>query len=165
MELGPAFERIEFMGPELATVWQPYRRVPLSVPTATSTSGEEQTLEAIVAAGTRGWKVLSIAPSAKGSAGVVRVESGRIREPKKIKDVHPIYPDSAKQARLQGLVILECLIGPDGKVRFARILRGTAPVLDAAALQAVRQWEYTPTLLDGRPMPVFMTVTVNFRLS
>jgi TonB family protein len=165
MELGPAFERIEFMGPELATVRQPYRRVPLSVPTAAPTSGEEQTLEAIVAAGTRGWKILSFAPSARDSPGVVRVESGRIREPKKIKDVRPLYPDIAKQARLQGVVILECLISPDGRVRFARVVRGMAPVLDAAALQAVRQWKYTPTLLDGRPVPVFMLVTVNFRLS
>jgi TonB family protein len=165
MELGPTIERIEFLGPELATVRQPYRRVPLPLPEAGSASGEEHTLAAIMAAGTRGWRILSAAPSATEGPEVIRVESGRIREPKKVKDVRPIYPDIAKQARLQGVVVLECLIAPDGKVRFARVLRGGAPVLDVAALQAVRQWEYTPTLLDGRPVPVFMTVTVNFRLS
>jgi protein TonB len=63
------------------------------------------------------------------------------------------------------VVIIECLLSPDGRVRFARILRGVAKVLDAAAAEAVRQWEYTPTLLDGRPVPIFTTVTVNFRLS
>jgi protein TonB len=60
-------------------------------------------------------------------------------------------------------VIIEATIGPTGTVQDARILR-SIPLLDAAALEAVRQWEYTPTLLNGVPVPVLMTITVNFTL-
>jgi TonB family protein len=56
------------------------------------------------------------------------------------------------------------IIGTDGKVEDAKVLRST-PLLDEAALEAVRAWEYTPTLLNGRPTPVIMTVTVQFRLN
>lgn len=93
----------------------------------------------------------------------VRV-GGQIKEPKKLKSVLPVYPAIAKQARVQGIVILECTIGPDGRVVEVRVLRGI-PLLDHAAIDAVKQWIYTPTLLNGVPVPVIMTVTVNFRLS
>jgi len=93
----------------------------------------------------------------------VRV-GGQIKEPKKLKNVAPVYPDIAKQARVQGVVILECTISPQGKVNDVKVLRGI-PLLDQAAIDAVRQWVYTPTLLNGVPVPVIMTVTVNFKLS
>lgn len=93
---------------------------------------------------------------------VVRV-GGAIREPRKLRHVSPVYPDIAKQARVQGIVILEATISPAGKVSKVRVLRGV-PLLDQAAVEAVKQWEYSPTLLYGEPVPVVMTVTVNFRL-
>jgi periplasmic protein TonB len=93
----------------------------------------------------------------------VRV-GGNIKEPKKLKNVAPEYPDIARQARVQGVVILECTISPQGKVTDVKVLRGI-PLLDQAAIDAVKQWVYTPTLLNGVPVPVIMTVTVNFRLS
>jgi protein TonB len=93
----------------------------------------------------------------------VRV-GGNIKEPKKIKHVNPEYPDIAKQARVQGIVILECVISPQGKVSNVTVLRGI-PLLDQAAQDAVRQWVYSPTLLNGVPVPVIMTVTVNFKLN
>jgi len=93
----------------------------------------------------------------------VRV-GGQIKEPKKLKTVNPTYPDIAKQARVQGVVILECTISPQGKVTEVKVLRGI-PLLDQAAVDAVKQWVYTPTLLNGVPVPVIMTVTVNFKLS
>ena len=89
---------------------------------------------------------------------------GQIKEPKKLKNVAPEYPDIAKQARVQGVVILECTISPQGKVTDVKILRGI-PLLNESAMSAVRQWVYTPTLLNGVPVPVIMTVTVNFKLS
>lgn len=89
---------------------------------------------------------------------------GQIKQPRKLKDVKPIYPDIAKQARVQGVVILECTISPRGKVTDVKILRGV-PLLNESARSAVRQWVYTPTLLNGVPVPVIMTVTVNFKLS
>jgi protein TonB len=92
----------------------------------------------------------------------VRV-GGAIRSPTQIKKVNPVYPPIAQSARVQGVVIIEAIIGPDGRVSEAKVLR-SIPLLDAAALDAVKQWVYTPTLLNGVPVPVIMTVTVNFTL-
>lgn len=102
-------------------------------------------------------------PDAPPPGQAVRV-GGQIKEPKKLKGVQPVYPDIAKQARVQGVVILECTISPQGKVTNVTVLRGI-PLLDAAAVEAVKQWVYTPTLLNGVPVPVIMTVTVNFKLN
>jgi periplasmic protein TonB len=88
---------------------------------------------------------------------------GDIRPPAKIKDVKPIYPVIAQIAKVQGVVIIEATIGPSGNVQDAKVLR-SHPLLEAAALDAVRQWEFTPTLLNGSPVSVVMTVTVDFRL-
>jgi periplasmic protein TonB len=88
---------------------------------------------------------------------------GIIRPPTKIKDVRPVYPAIAQAARVEGVVIIETTISPTGRVLDAKLLR-SIPLLDAAALDAVRQWEFTPTLLNGSPVPVVMTVTVNFTL-
>jgi periplasmic protein TonB len=92
----------------------------------------------------------------------VRV-GGRIRPPNKIKDVKPVYSTIAQAARVEGIVIIEATIGPAGRVLEAKLLR-SIPLLDAAALEAVRQWEFTPTLLNGSPVAVVMTVTVKFTL-
>jgi protein TonB len=94
--------------------------------------------------------------------GPVRV-GGQIKEPTKVKNVPPAYPDIAKQARVQGVVVLEAVISPSGDVTNVRVLRGV-PLLNDAAVTAVREWRYTPTLLNGQPVSVVMTVTVNFRL-
>jgi protein TonB len=93
----------------------------------------------------------------------VRV-GGEIKEPKKIKDVKPVYPEDAKAAGVQGIVIIETLIGTDGAVKEAKVLR-SVQMLDQAALEAVTQWRYTPTLLNGDPVEVIMTVTVTFTLA
>lgn len=61
------------------------------------------------------------------------------------------------------MVVLECTLTPEGRVANARVLRGH-PLLDGAALHAVTQWVFTPTLLNGVPVPVIMTVTVKFEL-
>jgi TonB family protein len=88
---------------------------------------------------------------------------GAIAPPIKIKDVRPVYPPAAQESRVQGVVILEVRIDPDGTVGRARVLRSIA-LLDAAALEAVRQWEFAPTLLNGTPTAVVMFVTVQFSL-
>ena len=94
---------------------------------------------------------------------ILRV-GGTVRQPQKVRNVDPVYPQLAILARLEGVVIIEATIGPDGKLMDARVLRGHQ-MLDQAALVAVRQWEFTPTLLNGVPVPVIMTVTVRFTLS
>jgi protein TonB len=78
-------------------------------------------------------------------------------------DAKPVYPAEARDAGVQGVVIIEAVIGKDGKVMSAKVLR-SIPALDQAALDAVRQWEFTPTLLNDVPVNVMMTVTVNFTL-
>jgi TonB family protein len=102
------------------------------------------------------------AAKAKAASAAVRV-GGKIRPPTKTKDVTPEYPAAAQSARAEGAVIIEATIGADGKVIDAKVLRSVR-MLDQAALDAVRQWEYSPTLLNGKPVPVVMTVTVNFKL-
>jgi len=95
-------------------------------------------------------------------ANAVRV-GGNMKQPVKTKHVAPVYPPIAQSANVQGVVILEAVIGVDGKVQDARILR-SIPLLDQAAIDAVKQWEFTPTLLNGTPVPVIMTATVQFTL-
>jgi protein TonB len=91
----------------------------------------------------------------------VRV-GGDIHEPRKVLDVAPVYPDVAMKAGVQGIVIIEATVDARGRVANATVLRGL-PVLDEAALEAVRKWVYTPTLLNGVPTPIILTVTVSFR--
>lgn len=92
----------------------------------------------------------------------VRITSD-LRRPAKTKDVMPAYPDIAMRARIAGVVVLEATIDAQGKVVNLRVLR-SVPLLDQAAIDAVRQWEFTPTRLNGVAVPVVMTVTVNFTL-
>ena len=92
----------------------------------------------------------------------VHLHSG-IRTPEKIVHVAPLYPPLARASRVQGMVIIEATIDSRGHVESARILRSVA-LLDQAALDAVRQWTFTPTLLNGVAVPIMTTVTVNFKL-
>ena len=103
-----------------------------------------------------------VATNAETMLASVRV-GGNIQAPKKMKDVNPVYPPIAQSARVQGVVILEATIGPDGRVQDVKVLR-SIPLLDASAIEAVKQWVYTPTMLNNVPVPVIMTVTVNFTL-
>jgi len=88
---------------------------------------------------------------------------GDIRPPRRIGGAMPDYPVTARQARVEGIVIIEAVIDVSGRVTGTRLLRGH-PLLEQAALDAVRQWVYEPTRLNGQPVAVVMTVTVNFTL-
>jgi TonB family protein len=97
-------------------------------------------------------------------AGTVSVGDG-VAPPRKIKDVRPIYPTEAQDARVQGVVIVEVRVEPDGRISNTRVMR-SIPELDKAAVDAVSQWEFSPTLDgNGRPIPIIMTITVQFTLS
>jgi TonB family protein len=91
------------------------------------------------------------------------VVEGTITEPKKTRNVPPIYPPNAINQRIQGVVIMQALIAPTGCVRSVEVLRGV-PALNWEAVRAVLKWRYTPTLLNNIAVPVFMNVTVNFKL-
>ena len=99
---------------------------------------------------------------AKPPQTVLRVGPG-VREPKRIAGSPPEYPLIARNARVQGVVILEAVINERGEVGRIKVLR-SVPLLDNAAITAVQQWRYTPTLLNGVPVSVLMTITVNFTL-
>ena len=100
------------------------------------------------------------AARAKAKIAPVRI-GGEVKAPIKIKNVEPVYPAIAQSAHIAGVVTIEATIGFDGKVVDARVVH-SIPLLDQAALDAVRQWEYMPTLLNGVPVSVLMTVTINF---
>ncbi len=77
--------------------------------------------------------------------------------------VPPVYPTAAKQARIQGIVKLQIVIGPEGHVQDAKLLSGL-PILAPAAIAAVKQYLYRPTLLNGQPIEVTTSVDIPFRL-
>ena len=93
----------------------------------------------------------------------IHLHSG-IQAPRKIVNVNPVYPGTARSAQVTGVVILEAVIDARGRVESVRVLR-SIPLLDQAAVDAVKQWSFTPALLNGVPVPVVMTVTVNFELA
>ena len=86
-----------------------------------------------------------------------------MQAPRKVFNVDPIYPRIAESAHIGGVVILEAVIDARGRVESVRVLR-SLPLLDQAAVDAVKQWIFTPALVNGTPVPVVMTVTVNFEL-
>jgi TonB family protein len=94
----------------------------------------------------------------------VRV-GGNLRPPLKVRDVRPVYPDAMREAGIEGLVLLDATIAGDGSVRAVRVLSSQAhPDLAVAAVDAVRQWKFEPTLLNGTPVDVTMTVALEFKL-
>jgi TonB family protein len=99
-------------------------------------------------------------PAAASEGAPIRV-GGAIKAPRKVRHVSPIYPTEAVASGAEGLVLLEAVIAKDGSVKDVIVARG-APMFDAAALNAVRLWMFTPTLLNGMPVEVAMTVTVRF---
>jgi TonB family protein len=104
-----------------------------------------------------------IRPTGATADVAIRVGDGSIPEGAKIKDVKPVYPPIALAAGVQGIVAVEVRIEPDGTVGTATVVR-SIPLLDQAALDAVKQWRFKPTLLNGQPVAVVMTVTINFTL-
>lgn len=88
---------------------------------------------------------------------------GAIQPPARITYVEPVYPATARNARIEGTVILEATIDASGAVQDVRVLR-SIPLLDRAAMEAVARWRYTPTRLNGVAVPILLTVTVTFTL-
>ncbi len=94
---------------------------------------------------------------------LLRVSNG-VQAAKLLQQPKPPYPPLAKAARISGLVRLQAIIGRDGTIRNLRLVSG-APLLVKAAFEAVSQWTYKPTLLNGEPVEVFTEIDVNFTLN
>lgn len=111
--------------------------------------------------------VIGKSPSARGSSPMieepVRV-GGSIKSPKRIRYSRPEYPPDAISAHIHGVVIVEAIIDKNGKIRSAKIIK-SIPLLDSAALEAVKKWEYVPMTLGGKAVEVLLTVIINFDLT
>ena len=116
----------------------------------------------LVTSGATGAALTSVAGSLPEPNAPVRV-GGNVAAPRKIHDVAPVYPEAMRERGLSGVVFLELVIGADGSVTSAKILRGQGPEIDRAAVDAARQWRYEPTLLNGAAAPVILTALVNVR--
>ena len=98
----------------------------------------------------------------KFAQGAVRIEKD-VKPPRLVKEVSPVYPEIARVAEVQGVVILGVKADEEGKVKDVIVLR-SIPLLDQAAIDAVRQWVYEPLVIEGKAVPVVFTVTVRFQL-
>ena len=81
-----------------------------------------------------------------------------------VRRVQPVYPSTAKMARIQGQVVLSAVIGKEGSIEKIQVVAGH-PLLVQSALEAVKQWVYQPTTLNGDPVGVETEIDVNFTLS
>jgi TonB family protein len=90
---------------------------------------------------------------------------GKVSAANIISKKAPVYPESAKIARMQGAVEVECVISEEGVPLETRVISSPGDDLSEATLEAVRQWRYKPTLLNGEPVEVVTDITVNFTLS
>ena len=126
-------------------------------------AGFENGIPGGVAGGILGGIITAPPPPPPARVAPVRV-GGDISAPQVIHRVAPEYPLLAVNAQIEGIVILEATVGATGTVRETRVLRSHS-VLDGAAIDAVRQWRYEPLLLNGKPMPFVLTVTVSFSLA
>ncbi len=92
------------------------------------------------------------------------VVGGKITEPEKLSGPNPIYPEAARRARIQGVVVLECIIGKDGAVQSVKVLRGLPLGLTESAVDAVNKWKFKPSTLNNKPVEVLYILTVRFNL-
>lgn len=94
--------------------------------------------------------------------GPIRI-GGQIKDPALIHRVEPVYPGVAVSANIEGTVILEAIVDEEGRVETVKVLRSLS-VLDKPAIEAVKQWRYSPVLLNGKPEKFILTVAITFRL-
>ena len=102
-------------------------------------------------------------PAPPATKAPVRI-GGQIQAPTLIHRVEPYYPPTAVDARLQGMVILEAIVDRDGTVAEVKVLRSASTLLDREALIAVRQWRYSPLVLNGQRERFVLTVMLSFNL-
>lgn len=92
------------------------------------------------------------------------VEEGTISEPKRLEGPNPRYPEEARKEGINGVVVMEAVIGEDGSVREVKVVRSNAKILTEAALEAVEKWIFEPATLEGAPVAVRYILTVKFAL-
>ena len=144
--------------------------VPLETPTevkpeattGTASAGVEGGVEGGVPGGIVGGIISSAPPPPPPPPAAPIRTGGQIKTPALVKRVEPVYSKMAADARLQGMVILEAVVGIDGCVESVTVLRSVHQLLDTPAIDALKQWRYTPLILNGIPTRFVLTVTFNF---
>lgn len=142
--------------PEVVVPDEPVLDVP-------SGDGVDGGVEGGMAGGVMGGVVGGLLGGLPAQPVLLRV-GGNIKPPKLLHQVAPLYPEIARQARLVGTVTVLAIVGTNGRVREASVVKGI-PLLSEAALEAVRQWRYQPQLLNGQPCEFELTVQVSFVLA
>jgi TonB family protein len=130
-----------------------------------SAGGNEVTLEIRALGGVSTTATLPAPSADAGAAPPARIRVGaNVQQAKLVSQPRPVYPAEAKQAHIQGVVQLSATIAKDGTMQHLEVIEGH-PLLVQAAMDAVRQWVYQPTLLNGQPVEVITQIDVNFTLS
>jgi protein TonB len=139
---------------------------PLAAPEAVAAAGVVGGVEGGVEGGVAGG-VMGGVPggTGAGTGGEPLRVGGDVKAPVLTSRIDPAYPEAARKARMEGVVILEAIITGEGNVEDVRVLKSVNPLLDASAVRAVQQWKYKPATLNGRSVRVYLTVTVTFRLN
>lgn len=96
--------------------------------------------------------------------GILDATAPGVSPPIAVETVAPAYPELARRAHIEGVVVLDAVIGADGAVRDVRVAQGVSPLLDPAAVEAVRRWRYRPASVGARPVAVLLKVVVTFSL-
>jgi periplasmic protein TonB len=134
-------------------------------PESTLSSGGADQIERLLGPGGRvaPEPPVVVVPPAPTKTAPIRLHSG-IKPPERVVYIAPAYPVVARATHVEGVVIIEATIDEHGNVTQTRVLR-SIPLLDDPAVAAVRQWKFSPTLLNNVPVSIVMTVTVNFKLT
>ena len=149
--------------PVVFTVTVQFKADKKAKPEVATASGVAVGVEGGVVGGVAGGAEAVVLKAAeKFAEGAVKIEKD-VRPPRYVKHVAPVYPEIARQSAVEGTVILSVRTGPDGKVENIMVLR-SVPLLDQAAIDAVRQWVYEPVVVDGKAVPAVFTQTVRFQL-
>lgn len=109
-------------------------------------------------------EALTPSPVAKDLPDIFRVRGKAVVAPKLVRKVEPFYPESARQDREEGVSLYEAIISQTGCIRDLRLLKSSTALFDLSGMEALSHWRYTPATLNGRPVNVYLTVTVTFRL-
>ncbi|MGH9364212.1 MAG: TonB family protein [Thermoanaerobaculia bacterium] len=134
---------------------------PLAEPEAPDDPGVAGGVPGGVVGGVPGGVLGGTGPAGDGE--ILRV-GGEVKAPVLLQRIDPTYPEAARKARMEGVVILEAIITATGSVEEVRVLKSVNPLLDASAVRAVQQWRYRPATLNGRAVRVYLTVTATFNL-
>ena len=104
------------------------------------------------------------APAVAGNGGEIHKVGGDVRPPVLVRKVEPKYPEKSRADKKSGIVALQVMVDEQGSVRNPVVVRHSEPEFESAALEAVRQWAYSPATLNGKPVPVYLTVSFSFNV-